>query len=97
MKHISSGFSPLLLFPAKTGKLNSTRYGTRTRTIGAYCSYCHAKFSTCSSKGETVSDSPDSEAVGRSFRMLIEHIRKKRVSANVNIKLRPLGFPAVFS
>ena len=47
--------------------------------------YRNARFTTRSRKREAVSDSPDGEAVGRSFRTLIEHIGKERVSANSDL------------
>lgn len=94
---LSGSFSAPFFFPANTGKLHSTRYGARSRTIGAYRTNSDTEFATCRSKREAISDSPNGEAICRSFRTLIEHIGKESISANLNVKLRPFSFPPVFS
>jgi len=81
----------------ETSKLNGTRYRTRTGTIGAESTYGDPKFATCGRKRKIVSDSPHSETVCGRFRTLIEHISKQGVCPDLNIKLRPIGFPTVFT
>ncbi len=87
----------MLNFPTNAGKLNSARYGARSGTIGAYCTYSNTKLAACSSKRETVSDTPNSELICRRFRMLFKHVGEECVSAYLNVKLGPFDFPSVFS
>lgn len=93
---ILAGFSTLFFFPTDAGELDGPRYGARSRTVGAYRASSDAEFTACSSKREAVSYPPNGEPVCRSFRILIQHVGKKGVGANLNVELRPLGFPAEF-
>ena len=87
----------MFFFPANTGKLNCAGNGASTRTIGAYGTDSNTKLSTGSNKRETIPDTPDGKTICGRLGMLVEHVSKKSVSSNLDIKLGPFSFPAVFT